>query len=491
MPFAKLLISAKSREVNLHSILEKELGPIPLALFTETGQMRKTTKSQLMHTLEEKYLINAPSKDYSSVTNKSIIIDAMSIVQTTKASGTFYEYAQILLKIVLDQSQGYSRVDAVFDVYQIDSIKAAERSRRGEQKMVSISICHDSVPVPKNWNDFLSNINNKNELVNYIIQVWSRSLHRIPTGVSLFCSAKEVCILRSSSHQNCEKLTSNQDEADTRLILHAADALSESELVVIRSVDTDVIIIVLHHFHSVLNERSEKDVIMLIGMGQHKRYISLYQLATNIPPAISINLLSLHALTGCDSVSSIFRVSKKRAMDVLEKGSYDLSLGPEDWAPLSEDTYRECERFISHLYGSYDNATEARYKTIALKNVAGEAQLPPSQNALQYHIKRANYQVTLWKLALSPMILPQPTSMHGWDDNLLPIMSDAQDDVNCILSACKCKKSGCKSNTCKCGRQQMKCCGLCECADCQNCDDIDENEDTVSEDEESESEEGS
>jgi len=42
---------------------------------------------------------------------------------------------------------------------------------------------------------------------------------------------------------NCKKLKSNHDEADTRLILHAADALSDYDLVVIRSVDTNVAII--------------------------------------------------------------------------------------------------------------------------------------------------------------------------------------------------------------------------------------------------------
>jgi len=60
------------------------------------------------------------------------------------------------------------------------------------------------------------------------------------------CSAKEVCVLQNHYRYNCNKLKANHDEADTRLILHAANALSDYDLVVIRSVDTDVAIIALN-----------------------------------------------------------------------------------------------------------------------------------------------------------------------------------------------------------------------------------------------------
>lgn len=130
--FAKLLISAKSREVDLHTVLEKEIGPIPLALFTENGQ--KTCKSQLMHILEQKYLGNMVSNDDSQLsTNKLIIINGMCILHSTKTSGTFYNYALKMLEIFLECGKGYTRVDVVLDVYSETSIKAQERIRRGAQ----------------------------------------------------------------------------------------------------------------------------------------------------------------------------------------------------------------------------------------------------------------------------------------------------------------------------------------------------------------------
>jgi len=105
---------------------------------------------------------------------------------------------------------------------------------------------------------------------------------------------------------------------------------------------------------------------------------------------------------------------------------------------------------------------------LALKNVSSEAQLPPSRNSLEYHKKRANYQVTLWQLALTPILLHQPIFDHGWDTNLTPIKYDFESNADVILTACKYKKAGCKSKACKCKRLMMKCCGLCECFDSNN-----------------------
>lgn len=101
-------------------------------------------------------------------------------------------------------------------------------------------------------------------------------------------------------------LQSNHDEADTRLALHAADALKSKEIVVIHSVDTDVLIIALHHFRFIAAEQSEKGLVMLLGTGVHKRFSSIFELKKNMPTRVLHNTLSMQALTGGDSVSSLF-----------------------------------------------------------------------------------------------------------------------------------------------------------------------------------------
>ena len=43
--FAKLLVVAQKRSIDLQTLLTHEVGAIPLSLFDENGNMRKTQKS--------------------------------------------------------------------------------------------------------------------------------------------------------------------------------------------------------------------------------------------------------------------------------------------------------------------------------------------------------------------------------------------------------------------------------------------------------------
>lgn len=472
VPFPKLLILAKSRSVDLHEILEHELGPVPLSMFNENQSMRKTTKSQLMKVLEQKYLATSEAERcHSNMAGKVLVVDAMSLVQTVKSTGnTFTEYARVLFDKVLEMADGYNRVDVVFDVYDHQSIKSAERKRRGDQKMCAIKIRHGNVPVPKNWRSFLSNLQNKNELVRYLCTTWESDLRsNLPNGMVWYVSASSVRRFTKDSYEECPGLKSNHDEADTRLVLHAADALQTHDLVVIRSIDTDVLVIAVHHFPTIVNNET-KDLIMHVGMGANQRYISISELLSRMPSNVQSNILPLHALTGCDSTSSFFRVSKKRAVETLELNEFDLTpLGPTDWGTLTPKTYEECERFVAKLYGaSFDNVTDARYRLLATKDIKSDAQLPPSKSALKYHILRSAYQVALWRLALTPIIAIPPPTDYGWDQNLVPVLSDPSPSNETLMTSCRCQKSGCMKKTCKCKQQRLPCTDICQCLQCEN-----------------------
>ena len=104
----------------------------------------------------------------------------MSLIQTVKATGRFGDYSKLLLERVLEMAKYmyFIRADAVFDVYHADSIRSAERIRRSDQTMCSLKIRHDDVPIPKNFKSFLSNIDNKNELVRYLGGSWSEQMMR-------------------------------------------------------------------------------------------------------------------------------------------------------------------------------------------------------------------------------------------------------------------------------------------------------------------------
>ena len=51
--FARLIISAKSRDINLKEVLSYELSTVPHSLAHADGTLRKTTKSALLTELEK------------------------------------------------------------------------------------------------------------------------------------------------------------------------------------------------------------------------------------------------------------------------------------------------------------------------------------------------------------------------------------------------------------------------------------------------------
>ena len=111
-----------------------------------------------------------------------------------------------------------------------------------------------STTIPKSWKDFLRVDNNKTDVFKFL------ALHviclTVDEGKVLYAtSAQDV------SSSTCQAELSNltpcsQEEADTRLILHAADAVAQGKRKVsVRTVDTDVVVLAATFFsHKKPNE---------------------------------------------------------------------------------------------------------------------------------------------------------------------------------------------------------------------------------------------
>ena len=76
---------------------------------------------------------------------------------------------------------------------------------------------------------------------------WKSLQDLIPDETVVVVSSTTVKITKHG-WEDYSCLNSNHDEADTRLLLHPADAIRTSDLLIIRSVDTDVLVIAIHHF---------------------------------------------------------------------------------------------------------------------------------------------------------------------------------------------------------------------------------------------------
>ncbi len=155
---------------------------------------------------------------------------------------------------------------------------------------------------------------------------------------------EELLETEKPNHLQCQ-----HEEADTLLAFHTNSISSGTILV--RSTDTDVLIILLG-----LAGRSEGiNIILDYGSGNHRRYIGVSKLAATLEekvycmPGMTEALIGLHALTGCDFTSCFFRKGKVRPFQRLEAD-------PEHILALQSLTTEEVDilgvtSFVCLLYG--------------------------------------------------------------------------------------------------------------------------------------------
>ena len=157
------------------------------------------------------------------------------------------------------------------------------------------------------------------------------------------------------------------------------------------------------------------------------------------------SILSFHAVTGCDTVSYFAGHSKKTSWKTFTEHWVLLrNLGNGD---LDSSTVTSVEKFICRIYSvtEAERCNEAR-ATLFSRCRSPEA-LPPTSDAMRWHIERAHYQAMIWKQAHVPHpTLPLPES-SGWTNlngklvpklmSLVPVPQSCDEMVNC---GCK---SGC------------------------------------------------
>ena len=130
---------------------------------------------------------------------------------------------------------------------------------------------------------------------------------RLPEGKQLYLGGGfddgvvAKCIERNGA-DFCGDLFSTQEEADARILLHAAHASHMTPRIVICSPDTDVAILATY-FSPKLGEISE--MYFYTGVGDKRRFIDIHGLACALGETLCELLLPFHVFAGCDSTSCI------------------------------------------------------------------------------------------------------------------------------------------------------------------------------------------
>ena len=441
--YARFLILSQKRNITLENLFSYELAPLPPSLFDENGLMRKSNKSKLTKKLEF-ISEDIPDIDYEIVDGNELLYH----IQWPK-SGSVSDLKEILLRTCTKSFPVY----IIFDKYTHMSIKGYERNRRTKGSVYKNFDLRDNTPLPAR-DIIMNNTENKKKLIDLLCRKSAPNIEFIGENQSLF----------------------KHEEADVTIISYLFFLLqcSESDLnhIQIKSDDTDIFLLLLYYFHN-------QTPNIQISMKKFDGCVIDINKTAEKWERMCPNLLAIHALTGCDSTSYPYNKGKLQAIKILDKYS-DIGLGLiGEISSSKQDVIDVGKTFFAHLYGSNESSTmnSLRHKIFLSSKSAPEIKtLPPTDEALTYHILRAHVQVLLWKSAMDISPPSLVITDWGWEreyDCLIPIIGVkevAPPDLLKIV-ACGCStQRPCSRNSCSCKSAGVSCTTFCKCLANQNCE---------------------
>ena len=170
-------------------------------------------------------------------------MDGAALIQMPRPSTdvltNFEDYLQTyVIPYAVKKSAQYDVLHFVFDVYLENSLKDSTREKRGSGNRIKVAL---QTPLPTNWQKCLHEGSNKTQLFNLVAD----HLKCISPYTAEVYATKENTFVSNITRDLSSISPCSQDEADTRLLLHASTC---NGVTVIKTVDTDVITIAIGLF---------------------------------------------------------------------------------------------------------------------------------------------------------------------------------------------------------------------------------------------------
>ena len=281
----------------------------------------------------------------------------------------------------------------------------------------------------------------------------------------------------------------NHIEADTRIVLFVMHAISNGHTpVLVRTSDTDVIIILVGHCARFLN--MDPDLKLYVQFhttssgkttaNNRTGYVDIVKIASFVGLDYCMGLMLLYAYTGCDYTPSFFNIGKAKWFDEFHKRPQIRELFQricEYPDTLSEEEVVKITKFTLYAYGVEDpekGLQEGRFDILNQKANSFRA-LPPSPGAAIIQARKSVHIAGhIWGKAYNALINPPNmcSVMQGWKEDNGTIMHmwtmQPQSGTSDLYTECR-KKCGCRSKTnlcggrCTCNEANMACLISCKC----------------------------
>ena len=286
------------------------------------------------------------------------------------------------------------------------------------------------------------NDENKTSLIklifDYVIAEKQSVTSMLKTEVIVLSGDDECYTVTSNLVTLNDDLRSNQEEADTKVILHAIQIIHSSPFkVIIRSPsgDTDIMVLAL----ALIADQDK--VYMDYGSGKRRKGTWLKDITLNEDERKA--LIGFHSFTGNDYVPALFRKGKKRCWLVMKKSEKFLNVFRElgrDWE-LTDKVVTTIEEYVCALYGSKKDSVDSTRFDMIMKKQTREnkaidlSAIPPCFSSLYLQIKRANFVAATWKRTESAQISLSNIDENGWhaDGTINWITEPYPDDISDLL----------------------------------------------------------
>ncbi|XP_046556095.1 uncharacterized protein LOC124265368 isoform X1 [Haliotis rubra] len=227
----RMVIIAQEKGLDLQQVMRYQLSSVPPSLANPDGSLVKTNKATLVNQVE-KLMPSGPLPKENIPSNTVLIVDGMALIQQQRQiPETFGDFACIILKkrVSMGLKHKAKRVDFVADRYQANSIKQFERSKRANLGETKVRINRKDQKMPKQFKKYLANGDIKEGLLLFLVNEW-KEIDCDLSGIEIYATQGDFCCKISRTEgdslnvEDIPELLCDQEEADTRMFLHALHA---------------------------------------------------------------------------------------------------------------------------------------------------------------------------------------------------------------------------------------------------------------------------
>ena len=164
--------------------------------------------------------------------------------------------------------------------------------------------------LPKCMTDFLTNSTNKHHLIKYLFSKWRYNFdEKLSDNQVIYLVDIDGSTIKITQQGSAvSEFKSDHEEADTKMFAYGKYIATEHSIkeMIISSPDTDVAVISC--FQKISFLESIDEIWLKSGIGVNIRYLRIHDITDQLGFSVVELLPAVHAITGCDSVSSLFGI---------------------------------------------------------------------------------------------------------------------------------------------------------------------------------------